>query len=456
MFCGAPKRHLTLNLRFQAPTAAPNFTQIVAKLTLIVTMAAHNNTFEAAGAALPAPLTVASFLGAHGGNNSQFFSFSAAPTTSAGDCSNATAVSPLFEDAPVYRSVPMGAVAAVGGAEFDISAHVLPLKAAVAAAPSIVAPALPRPYVMSQQAWAVPSGKACAGDIVAALTDAFAALDMDAEFDSAAVEFTIAATVAFSAIRFNVKLFSAGPTTLVEFNLVQGPSMQYNAAYARVVAELPQSIGSFSAARQAATPSMPKALPKRCSFSPPSLRGGDDDVAVIKAGAAVPLVRMAASGSVPMQRDAASALAELSTVAANAPVLVEDGVLAQLATLVSTSNDWGVVHASVTAMGNILSVVLTGKNPVVDAAVAASLAVISGLVDEVRRHSHVSADASAQQALRRQCCRALASMALNAQLAGAVQKAGGLDALTVAQTRSDSREASHACLAVKRICAVVA
>lgn len=465
------------------------------------------DTFEAAGAAatahmsaggVPAPLSVGGFLAAHRAvrvpGNGEYFSFTDATARSSGaralpDEAAAAAhlVSPLFEDnAPVYRSIvaaPQAAVTAAPAAqagktapssslspEFLLATPIKVVAAApttpvLAAAAHIRVPAVPRPYVMSHQAWAVPATSASPADIASELHAAFAALDMDAELVVSAAEFRVAAVVDFNTVRFNVKMFAAGATTLVEFNLQNGPSMQYLVAYGSVVDRLSAKVASLcpGARKALRVPTLTTkctAAPRRCTMSPPSLTGASaSSVRKISAGDCLPLVRMAAQGSLPLQRDATAALVELSTEAANAEVLVQDGVLAQMATLVSTCNDWCVVHSAVSAIANILAVVFKNSDSdATTASVDASMGVITGLLSEVRQRSRsaIAADAASQQSLRRQCCRALASMALNARLAAAMQHAGGVDVLHAAKNAMDKREAGYASTAVQRLQAVVA
>lgn len=350
-------------------------------------------------------------------------------------------------------------------ADFSKAAVPLPPVSAPAyafAAVELEAPPMPHPYILSHQSWTVRGGSmegATTSDVFFALRSTFDALGMDAELRTATCEFRVAAVVDHRCVRFAVRLFSEGKAnTVVEFQLTSGGSMEYHQAYAQVVAALPRDVAAGCSARDCASS---RAATRASLCSPPPL-DGCAEVAHIVAGDAAPLVSMLKSGCISMQRDAAAALVELSTENVNAAALVADGVLTEMAALVATSSDWTLVHAGATTIANILNVVFPGDAKsapsAVEAAVAASRRALDTLLTEVRRRSRssLSSDTASQQALRRECCRALASMALNAQVAAMMEQAGGVDALHAAQRGTDKREAEFASRAMQRLLVCVA
>ena len=370
-------------------------------------------------------------------------------------------VDSTFEDAPVYRSagpaMPAAAHVSLPPTLVKASRTASPVftpsmiqshKAATARAAAFTFPAMPQPYVLTRQSWVIPSSVDSVR-VVSALAAAFSQLKMDATYLYQTAEFKCAATIEFRCVRFTARLFQT-EGTCVEFQLNAGGSLEYHQAYSSVVAQLPQDIAKGCAARAGASGTR-----KSLSLTPPSLDGAAD-VATISKGDAEPLVRMAASGMRSLQRDATASLAELSTVDANAAVLVADGALSVMATLVSTCSDWVTVQGAVTVIANVLSVVFASAvaDPVKKTAVAISEQTVRKILAEVKtRSAGRHTDAAAQQALRRECCRALASMTQDSAVAHRIRAEGGDAVLQSAFRGYDVRESAHASTAMSRLVA---
>ena len=334
-------------------------------------------------------------------------------------------------------------------------------------------PLLPRGYILGHQSWTTP-GVACA-TVVRDLRQALEQLKADHSWspDSASMHCTMAAQHHW--VRFTVRVFQFGlESAVVECVPVNGCSMAYVAAYRRLVKALParttahnaSSVGHVShvaaaGAERESAKALPAGVPP-CVFSPEDTAGAAASRRRLKPGDCSPLVRMAACGDSPLQRDAVAALAEVASCAANAQALADDGALVALTALISTSSDWSAVTSAISALANVL-VALFSDNAGQQAAgakchaatEAACTAAWPAVAATLRKHDvkPAAADAAAYAVLRRECCRAMAAMAMNKRVAAAIVKAGGADALRrIAGAHAcDATERRYASLATSRL-----
>lgn len=306
-------------------------------------------------------------------------------------------------------------------------------------------PAVPSPYAWSPYNWVVSgsAGHLVADSIAQALVAAGVSLEAAKPF-----QYNCVAVVGNSPVRFVVRIFSAGARNSqhLELQRMSGSCMAWDTLYRRITAAMPATVQPPVAA--AADPFVATASADMAAASaeggllddsddeegsddvgalppPPSAFGGVPEPSVprLHAGDVEPLLAMLNSPIVTLQRDAAEAFASLSEKAANASVLVDDGVVGAMAALIAYNMDWAVVRAAATCVANVAAAMFAADSEATSKQRGETAQVLTPCIKTMAEEiahpkrnpltSRLTKEAVVRDLLRRECINALASISLH-------------------------------------------